>query len=156
VRWVPLPREVFEYEMVPWVGRDYAAWLRTVARPHSADRHRLVLVPDRIHRVFQERKPGERVTAAQLEAMQNPRLPDEDELEAARHEQRLAAMSGDAHHVREIHAKVEALDEQLAVARQALESWQRADPVELEDRIAHELANASHAEVLVGIPSEDL
>jgi DNA repair ATPase RecN len=151
---VPVAREVFEYEMVPWIGREYAAWLRTAARPHSADPHRLVLIPERIYKVFQMRKPGERVTQAQLEAMQYPRLPDEDELEAARLEQRLAALTGDTRHVRELHQKVEALEDQVAVARRALESWQRADPVELEERIAHELATAPHADVLVGIPSE--
>src|ERR1700737_2662695 len=89
LRWVPVAREVFEYEMVPWVGREYAAWLRTAARPHPADRHRLVLVPERIFRVFQARQPGQRVTAVQLEAMQYPRLPDEDELDAARLEHRM-------------------------------------------------------------------
>ena len=83
MRWVPVSREVFEYEMVPWVGREYAAWLRTSARPHPADEHRLVLIPERVYRVFQERKPGEHVTPAQLAAMRYPRLPDEDELEAA-------------------------------------------------------------------------
>src|SRR3981081_2974754 len=91
-RWVPVAREVFEYEMVPGVGREYAAWLRTAARPHPADRHRLVLVPERIYRVFQERQPGSHVTRAQLQTMQFPRLPDEDELDAARIEQRLVAL----------------------------------------------------------------
>jgi hypothetical protein len=150
-RWVPVAREVFEYEMVPWVGPEYAAWLRTAARPHSADQHRLVLVPERIFRVFQARQPGQRVTAAQLKAMQYPRLPDEDELDAARLEQRMAALTTDVQHVSEIHHKVEALEEQVTVARQALERWQQADPVELEERVAWELANAPHADVLVGI-----
>src|SRR3981081_1096039 len=104
-RWVPVAREVFEYEMVPWIGPEYAAWLRTTARPHSADRHRLVLVPERIFRVFQARQPGQRVTAAQLKAMQSPRLPDEDELDAARIEQRLVALTGDSGPLSEIHAR---------------------------------------------------
>jgi hypothetical protein len=141
--------------MVPWVGREYAAWLRTAARPHATDRHRLVLVPERIYRVFRTRRHGEHVTPAQLQAMDYPRLPDEDELEEARTEQRLAALRADAERVTAIHHKVEALEEQVTVARQALEHWQRADPVELEERIARELANAPHAEVLVGIPGED-
>ena len=153
-RWVPVARDVFEYEMVPWVGREYAAWLRTAARPHSADRHRLVLVPERIFRVFQARQPGQRVTAAQLKAMQYPRLPDEDELDAARIEQRLVALTGDSGPLSEIHARIEALEEQVTAARQALERWQRANPTELEERIAWELANAPHADVLVGISSE--
>jgi len=44
--------------------------------------------------------------------------------------------------------------DRYADERRALESWQRADPVELEERIAHELATAPHADVLVGIPAE--
>ena len=152
--WVPVAREVFEYEMVPWVGREYAAWLRTAARPHAADPHRLVLVPERIYGVFQQRQPGSHVTQAQLQTMQYPRLPDEDELDAARIEQRLVALSGDSGRVSEIHARIEALEEQVTAARQALERWQRANPTELEERIAWELANAPHADVLIGIFSE--
>jgi hypothetical protein len=154
VDWVPVAREVFEYEMVPWVGREYAAWLRTAARPHAADPHRLVLVPERIYGVFQQRQPGSHVTPAQLQTMQYPRLPDEDELDAARIEQRLVALAGDSGRVSEVHARIEALEEQVTDARQALERWQRANPTELEERIAWELANAPHADVLVGISPE--
>jgi hypothetical protein len=32
--------------------------------------------------------------------------------------------------------------------------WRQADPRELEERIALELARAPHADVLVGIPGE--
>jgi hypothetical protein len=151
---VPVPREVFEYAMIPWVGREYAAWLRTSARPHPADEHRLVLIPERVYRVFQERKPGEHVTPAQLAAMRYPRLPDEDELEAAYEQQRLAALTGDTRQLSEIHRKIEALEHQVEVAREAIETWRRADPVKLEERIAWELASAPHADVLVGIPVE--
>jgi hypothetical protein len=151
---VPVAREVFEYEMIPWVGPAYAAWLRTSARPHPADAHRLVLVPERIYRLFQERPPGAHVTPAQLEAMRFPRLPDEDELEAAYLEQRLATQTGDTRRVAELHQKIEQLHEQLERARRALEIWQRTDPVELDERIAWELSRAPHADVLVGIPAE--
>jgi hypothetical protein len=151
---VPVARELFEYEMVPWIGRDYAAWLRASARPHPADEHRLVLIPERIYQVFQDRKPGEHATPAQLEAMTYPRLPDEDELDAARLEQRLAAQAGDTRRLRELHQTIEALEERLLAARRAIEAWQRVDPVKLEEQIAWELANAPHAEVLLGIPAE--
>jgi hypothetical protein len=151
---VPIAREVFEYEMVPWVGPEYAPWLRTSARPHPADPHRLVRIPERIYQVFQERQRGERVTRAQLDAMKCPRLPDEDELEAARLEQRLAAHSGDTHRLNELHRTIESLEERVELARRALETWQRADPVKLEEQIAWELANAPHADVLLGIPGE--
>jgi hypothetical protein len=151
---VPVARELFEYEMVPWIGREHAAWLRTSARPHPADEHRLVLIPERIFRVFQHRRPGEHATRAQLEAMKYPRLPDEDELEAARTEQRLAAQAGDTRRVSELHQTIEALEEQLTAARRAVDAWQRVDPVKLEEQIAWELANAPHADVLLGIPAE--
>ena len=151
---VPISRELFEYKMVPWVGREYAAWLRTSARPHPADEHRLVLIPERIYQVFQQRQPGEHATRAQLEAMKYPRLPDEDELDAARVEQRLAAQAGDTRRLSELHQQVDALEERLTAARRAIEAWQRVDPEKLEEQIAWELANAPHADVLLGIPAE--
>jgi hypothetical protein len=95
-RWVPVAREVFEYEMIPWVGPEYAPWLRTAARPHPADEHRLVLLPERIYQTFAERQPGERVTSAQLKAMQYPRLPDEDELATAPHADVLVGIHSEA------------------------------------------------------------
>jgi hypothetical protein len=94
------------------------------------------------------------LTKAQLEAMKYPRLPDEDELDAARLEQRLAAQAGDTRRLSELHRTVEALEEQLIAARRAIEAWQRVDPVELEEQIAWELTNAPHADVLLGIPAE--
>jgi hypothetical protein len=151
---VPVSRALFEYEIVPRMGRAYAARLRTCARPHPADPHRLVLIPERVHQVFQSRRPGEPVTSEQLEAMHYPRLPDEDELEKAYAEQRRAALAGDEVALRDLHRKVEALEAQVVAAKQALETWQKADPVKLEERIAWELASAPHADILVGIPAE--
>jgi hypothetical protein len=151
---VPVPREVFEYEMIPWIGREYAAWLRASVRPHPTDEHCLVLVPERIHQVFTTRKLGERATRAQLDAMGYPRLPEEDELEAARLEQRLAAQSGEVHLLVEIHQRIDTLEQRLEAARRAVDAWQRADPAQLEEQIAWELANSPHSEVFVGIPAE--
>jgi hypothetical protein len=153
-RGVPVAREVLEYEMVPWIGREHAAWLRTAARPHPADEHRLVLLPEQIYRVFQARTPGQPVTPAQLDAMGYPRLPDEDELQFAFAQQRLAAETGDELGVGELHHRIERLEQQVENARRALETWQTADPADLERRIAWELTNAPHADVLVGIPAE--
>jgi hypothetical protein len=153
-RWVPVAREVFEYEMVPWIGRQYAAWLRTSARPHPADPHRLVLVPERIYRAFQEGQPDHKVSRAQLERMAYPKLPDEDELHAAVAELRLATLHGDEQRLAELHGKIEELEQQLEAAQRALETWRRANPEQLEERIAWELANAPYADVLVGIPAE--
>jgi len=151
---VPVAREVFEYQMIPWIGRDYAAWLRTVARPHPADSHRLVLVPERVYQVFKQRRPGETVTRAQLEAMRYPRLPDEDDLDHAYRDQRLAAEAGDTRRVNELHQQIETLELQVEAARRAVETWRATDPEELERQVARELTSAPHADVLVGIPSE--
>jgi hypothetical protein len=151
---VPVAREVFEYQMIPWIGRDYAAWLRTAARPHPADPHRLVLVPERVYQVFKERRPGETVTRAQLETMRYPRLPDEDDLENAYRDQRLAAEAGDTRRVNALHQQIETLVLQVEAARRAMETWRATDPEELQQKVAHELASAPHADVLVGIPSE--
>jgi hypothetical protein len=148
---LPIARDLFEYEMIPWIGPKYAAWLRTSARPHSADPHRLVLLPQRIYNVFKSRV-GERAGEDELKTMGYPRLPEDDELEAARAEQREATLAGDVTRLREIHARIERLEEQAAEARRALEKWQRLDPIELTDRIAWELSHAPHADPMVGIP----
>jgi hypothetical protein len=76
-RWVPVARETFEYNMIPWVGRRHAPWLRAWARPHPVDPRGLVLVPERIYRVFSQRALMEPVTRQQLAAMGYPRLPAE-------------------------------------------------------------------------------
>ena len=152
--WVAVPREVFEYEMIPWVGRTYAPWLRAAARPHQVDPHRLVMIPQRIHEVFLQRGSEKAVTPAQLQAMGYPRLPDQDELEAAYEQQRMAALSGDERLIHDAHQRVEQLERQVEAARRAVNVWRQADPRELEERIALELARAPHADVLVGIPGE--
>jgi hypothetical protein len=140
--------------MIPWIGRDYAAWLRASARPHPSDEHRLVMIPDRIYQVFTTRVPGERATRAQVEAMGYPLLPEDDELEEARLEQRAAAQAGDLQRLGEIHHQIDTLEQRLDAARRAVAAWQRADPAQLEEKIAWELANAPHADVFVGIPAE--
>jgi len=148
---VTVSREGFEYEMVPWIGREYAAWLRTSARPHPADEHRLVLLPERIYQVFAARS-DKRATPAELDAMRYPRLPEEDELREAHDAQSAAAAAGDTRRVAELHERIENLERQLEAARRALEQWRRADPQDLEVKIAWELAHAPNADVLVGVP----
>ena len=148
---VTVSREVFEYEMMPWIGPEYAAWLRTSARPHPADEHRLVLLPDRIYRVFASRS-DKRATRTELEAMGYPRLPEDDELREAHDEQRAAAAAGDTRRVAELHQRIEHLERQLDDARRALERWKRADARDLEEKVAWELAHAPNADVLVGVP----
>jgi hypothetical protein len=152
VNQVTVSREVFEYQMVPWIGRQYAAWLRVSARPHPTDEHRMVLLPERIYRVFTRRAQGSHATPAELESMGYPLLPEDDELWEARQEQAAAAATGDVRYVAEVHRKIEALESQLENARRAIDTWQRADPTQLQEQIAWELAHAPHARVLVGIP----
>ena len=124
--WVAVPREVFEYEMIP----------------------------QRIHEVFLQRGSVTAVTPAQLQAIGYPRLPDQDELEAAYEQQRMAVLNGDERLIHEAHQRVEQLERQVEAARQAVDVWRRADPRQLEEQIALELARAPHADVLVGIPVE--
>ena len=71
-------RETFDYNMLPWVGRRHAPWLRAWARPHPVDPRGQVLVPERIYRVFRERTPLEPATREQLTAMGHPALPEQD------------------------------------------------------------------------------
>jgi hypothetical protein len=101
-----------------------------------------------------EMVPGERVSPAQLAAMRYPRLPEEDELLGARREQDAAATAGDVRRLAEIHQRIDSLETRLEAAHRAMDAWRRADPEQLERQIAWELANAPHAEVLVGIPAE--
>src|SRR4051794_22937775 len=128
-------REEFEYSMVPWIGPEYAAWLRTSVRPHPSDEHRLVLVPDGIHRVFARRTPGHRAGEAELREMGYPRLPEEDELKEAYRAQRSAVLSGDAAALAEVHRRIDALQPRLEAARHALRTWQETSPEDLERRI---------------------
>jgi hypothetical protein len=77
-RWVPVARETFEYNMIPWVGRRHAPWLRAWVRPHPVDSRGLVLVPERIYQVFKQRPLMEPATSEQLAEMGYPELPAEE------------------------------------------------------------------------------
>jgi hypothetical protein len=91
--WVAVARETFEYNMVPWMGRQYEPWLRAWARPHPVDLRGQVLVPERIYRAFKEgHVPFQRVNAQQLAAAGYPEVPGERELDLARRELRQAVL----------------------------------------------------------------
>ena len=124
--WVAVARETFEYNMVPWMGRQYEPWLRACARPHPVDPHGQVLVPEQLYRVFKgEHVPFQRVTPQQLAAAGYPELPVERELEYARRALRNAVMLGEWQRVPSLHAEIEELEEQLEATRDILRKRER-------------------------------
>lgn len=68
-------RETFEYNIVPWAGRKYEAWVRSWARAHPRDPTGQVQVAQPIYGAFQKRTPGQRLTHDQAEALGYPRAP---------------------------------------------------------------------------------
>jgi hypothetical protein len=80
-----IARETFEYGVIMWSGRKYEEWMRAWARPHPLDRG-LVQLPQNIYTAFQQRAPGERLSAKQAEALGYPRVPGEQDLARVRKE----------------------------------------------------------------------
>ena len=82
--WVPVARETFEYNLVPWCGRLDAPWLRACAREHPVDPRSQVLIPERIYRALTNgHHIGERVSQRQLRQMGYPQIAETKE--ALRH-----------------------------------------------------------------------
>ena len=52
--WVPISREELEYQLVPWLGRRYEAWLRRQVRPRPND-PRAVLIPAPLYDEYRRR-----------------------------------------------------------------------------------------------------
>ena len=118
--WVAVARETFEYNMRPWMGRRYEAWLRACARPHPIDPRGQVLVPDRLYQVFASRPIYGRVTPAELAAAGYPALPEEAELETARRELRQAIARDERERIPALHAAVRGRQERLVAAKRSL------------------------------------
>ena len=119
--WVPVARETFEYNLVPWFGRRYAPWLRACAREHPVDPRSQVLIPERIYRPLTNgHHIGERVSQRQLLQMGYPRLPSEDELAEARQALRTALMQGAFEAVPALASRVQVLEEQIAETKEVL------------------------------------
>src|SRR5262245_43224457 len=156
-RWVSVSRETFEYTMIPWVGREAAPWLRTSARPNPVDPTDLVLVPERVDRVFRaDQQPFTQATEQQLRAMGYPRLPEDDELAAAESELESATRAGDWERTGRLGARVEQREARRNLARRAVDAWAHADAERLEEDVAAELSTpvADRRQVLVGIPAQ--
>lgn len=67
---VAVSREYFEYNFVPWVGRQYESWLRASTLPHPVDPGGQLLIPDRVYEVFKaERIPQQRINKQQAAAI---------------------------------------------------------------------------------------
>jgi hypothetical protein len=128
--WVAVARETFEYNMVPWMGRQYEPWLRAWARPHPVDPHGQLLLPERLYRVFKNgHVPFQRVTPQQVAAAGYPEVPGERELEFARHELRQAVARGEWQRISSIHAEIEELEKQVAATREVLRKRRRTGDV---------------------------
>jgi hypothetical protein len=123
--WVAVARETFEYNMRPWMGRKYEAWLRACTRPHPIDPRGQVLVPDRLYRVFASRPIYGRVTPAELAAAGYPALPEEAELESARRELRQAIAHDERERIPLLYAAVRDQEERVAAAKQSLRGPRR-------------------------------
>jgi hypothetical protein len=68
--WVAVSRECFEYNLVPWVGRRYEAWLRASTQPHPVDPVGQLLISTRVYQVFKtERIPLLRLNKRQAAAI---------------------------------------------------------------------------------------
>ena len=73
--WATLALVTFEHGLVPWVGRPYAGWLREWSRPAPSDPVGLMQVPEAVYTAFQQRIPGERLTASGARTLGFPRAP---------------------------------------------------------------------------------
>jgi hypothetical protein len=72
---VAVSRECFEYNVVPWMGRPYEAWLRASTEPHPVDPVGQLLIPGRVYDVFKtERIPLQRISKRQAQAAGARRL----------------------------------------------------------------------------------
>jgi hypothetical protein len=127
-------RETFEYNLVPWAGRKYAAWVRAWSRPHPKDPG-LMLVPEVIYHAFRDRTPGEPLSKQQVTALGYPRVPGEEELEQVRRELHDALGRCDWDEARELDHRLRELQERVAAVRQvALRRATTASPTSLDAR----------------------
>ena len=115
--WASIARETFEYNLVPWVGRKYAEWLRAWSRPHPGDPRGLIQVPADVYRAFQQRTPGQRVSERTIVALGYPSVPGERELETARKELHDALGRGDWERAHDLDEQLRDLQERVAVTR---------------------------------------
>ena len=130
--------------------------MRASARPHPVDPTNLVLVPERAEKEFRaEGKALEQAPREALSAMGYPRLPEDEEVDAAEGELERAAGAGDWQHVAILADSVREWKSRAEAAHRAVIAWAHRDATKLEEDYAHELASPLvHAFPLVGIPPE--
>ena len=112
-----MARETFEYNLVPWAGRNYAGWLRAWARPHPGDPRGLVQVPTDIYHAFQQRTPGQRLSRQTIEGLGYPSVPGERELDRVKKELHEALLHGDWDQAHDLDEQLRDLQERVAAMR---------------------------------------
>ena len=109
--------ETFEYGIVTWAGRKYEEWVRAWARPHPRDPRGLVQVPKLILEAFQQRVPGQRLSAKEAQALGYPRVPGEQELARVRKELHEALGRCDWDRAHDLDAELRELQTRVAAMR---------------------------------------
>ncbi len=115
--WASVARETFEYNLVPWAGREYAEWMRAWSRPHPGDPRGLIQVPRDVYRAFQERTPGQRLSRQTVEGLGYPSVPGEREPDRLRKELHDALLHADWDHARVLDEQLRDLQDNVAALR---------------------------------------
>jgi hypothetical protein len=117
--WASVARETFEYNFVPWAGRNYAEWLRAWARPHPGDPRGVIQVPADVFAAFQQRTPGQHLSRQTVETLGYPRVPGEQELERVRKEHHDALLHAEWDRAHDLDERLRDLQERVAEMRAA-------------------------------------
>jgi hypothetical protein len=115
--WATMARETFEFSVVPWAGRTYAAWLRSWTRPHPGDARGLVQLPEDMYRAFQKRTYGQRLSRRGAEELGYPAVPGERELTSVRKELHDALLRCDWDQAHDLDRRLRDLQERVAATR---------------------------------------
>jgi hypothetical protein len=110
-------RETFEYGIVTWAGRKYEEWVRSWAQPHPRDPRGLIQLPTTLYEAWQQRQPGQRLTAKEAQALGYPRVPGEQELARVRRELHEALGRCDWDRAHDLDAELRELQTRVAAMR---------------------------------------
>jgi hypothetical protein len=117
VGWATMARETFEYNVVPWAGRPYVAWVRAWSRPHPGDPRGLVQLPEPITQAFHQRTSGQRLSRRLAEDLGYPSVPGEQELVRVRKELHEALLRGDWDNAHDLDSRLRDMQERVAATR---------------------------------------
>jgi len=112
-----IARETFEYGIVTWAGRKYEEWVRAWAQPHPRDPRGLVQVQKHLLEAFQQRTPGQRLSAKEAAALGYPRVPGEQELARVKKELHEALGRCDWERAHDLDAELRELQTRVAAMR---------------------------------------